>query len=263
MSSLTLNQLQAMIGDQKVVGFFLVLARVTPLFVIAPLFSSKMVPMRVRGVVGVGLAIGLTSVAVHGHRIPTQPFQVAALLVEELLIGLAFAFAVSVVFAAVQLAGTLTDAISGFSFGSLVDPLTGNQGGVLNQLYSLVGLAIFLAIGGDAWMLRGIARTFDLVPVTGAPRMASLAAGAEQACSSLFGAALEVAAPAMLALVITDVAFGMVSRVVPQLNVFAVAFPVKIGVALAVVGASLPFLGNWMSDQLGASVASALHAVGG
>ena len=70
-----------------------------------------------------------------------------------------------------------------------------------------------------------------------------------------------MAAPAILALLITDVAFGVVSKVVPQLNVFAVGFPTKIGIAMLVVAASLPFLGGWMSDQLANSVSTALHTI--
>jgi flagellar biosynthetic protein FliR len=70
-----------------------------------------------------------------------------------------------------------------------------------------------------------------------------------------------VAAPVLVALLITDVAFGIVSRVVPQLNVFAVGFPTKVAVALLVVGASLPFAANWISNQLSVSVGSALGAL--
>jgi flagellar biosynthetic protein FliR len=65
----------------------------------------------------------------------------------------------------------------------------------------------------------------------------------------------------LLALLITDVAFGMVSRAVPQLNVFSVALPLKVGVAMLVVAASLPFLGGWMSDQIYTSVGTALHSL--
>ena len=79
--------------------------------------------------------------------------------------------------------------------------------------------------------------------------------------STVFTAALEVAAPVLVALLITDVAFGVVSRVVPQLNVFAVGFPTKVAVALLVVGASLPFTANWISNQLSVSVAGALGAL--
>jgi flagellar biosynthetic protein FliR len=79
--------------------------------------------------------------------------------------------------------------------------------------------------------------------------------------ASVFVSALEVAAPAILALIISDVAFGMVSRVVPQMSVFSVAFPLKIGIALLVVAASLPFLGGWISDQVATSVGVALHSI--
>jgi flagellar biosynthetic protein FliR len=260
-SQLTLNGLVHQLGGAQVTGFFLVLARVSPLFVLAPLFSSKMVPARVRTVVAVALAIGLTGVAVHGQRIPTDPIAVMGLLVEQLLVGLAFAFAVGAVFAAVEAAGAFIDMIAGFSYGSLIDPINGNQGGVMTAFYGLVGLAMFLAIGGDAWTLRGIARTFDLVPLTRGPRLTNLVSGVESAFGSIFISALEVAGPAMLALLVTDVAFGMVSRVVPQLNVFAVGFPMKVGVALLIVAVSLPFLGGFMSNQIASAVNTALQSM--
>ena len=258
MTQTVAHQLLRQIGPDQITGFFLVLARITPLFILAPLFSSKMLPAQVRGIVGVGLAMGLTPVAIHGLKIPTEPLLVAGLLVQNVLVGLAFAMAVGAVFAAVEAAGALVDVISGFSYGSLIDPVNGNQGGALTSFYGMVGLALFIAIGGDAWTLRGIARTMDLVPLTRAPQIAGLTSGVESAFGSIFVSALEVAAPALLALLVTDVAFGMVSRVVPQLNVFAVGFPMKVGVALLVVGAALPFLGGFMSNQIASAVHTAL-----
>jgi len=253
--------LAALGGGQPVTGFFLVLARISPLFVVAPLFSSKMIPTPVRGTIAAGFAIGLTGIAMHGQHIPGQPLQLAGLLVENILVGLLVSFVVAGVFAAIQMAGGLADIVSGFSFGATVDPIDGNQGGVFAELYGLIGVMLFIAIGGDAWLLRGLARTFTLVPLSKAPQLGSLASAAEASVSSMFVSAVEVAAPAILALLITDVAFGMVSRVVPQLNVFSVAFPLKVGVSLLVVMASLPFLGGWMSDQMYTSVATALHAL--
>jgi flagellar biosynthesis protein FliR len=261
MSQLTLNQLVHQIGPAHVTGFFLVLARVAPLFVLAPLFSSPMIPARIRSVIAIALSIGLTGVAIHGQTIPTDPMTVAAMLAEGFLVGLAFAFAVGALIAGVQAAGAIVDLAAGFSFGATVDPINGNQGGTMQQLYGLVGIAMFIAIGGDAWTLRGLARTFDLVPLTKGPRIGPLLAGTEQAFSSIFVSAIEVAAPALLALLVTDIAFGMVSRVVPQLNVFAVGFPMKVGVSLLVVSASLPFLGGWMSNQIVNYVGDGLHAL--
>jgi flagellar biosynthesis protein FliR len=262
MNQLTLTEMINQLGGgEQVTGFFLVLARVGPLFVFAPLFSSKIIPTRVRGIVAVGLAIGMTGVAVRGQRLPTDPLGVTGVLVQNMLVGLAFAFAIGLVFSAVQAAGAITDSVSGFSFGAQIDPINGNQGGAFTQLYGLVGVALFLAIGGDAWTLRGLSRTFSLVPLARAPRLGGLVTGAEHIFGSLFTSAIEVAAPVMLAMLITDVAFGMVSKVVPQVNLFGIGFPLKIGVALLVVGASVPFLGGWMSDQLAGSVGTALHSL--
>ena len=261
MTQSTLQALLHQIGPGHVIGFFLVLARVSPLFVLAPLFSSPMVPVRVRSTIAVSLAIGLTPIAMHGHPVPTDPIAIAGLLICNLLVGLAFAFAVGVVFSAVEAAGAFVDVISGFSYGALIDPLNGNPGGVLTSFYGLVGLGLFVAVGGDAWTLRGIARTLTLVPLTQAPQIASLTAGVETAFGSLFVSALEVAAPALLALLVTDITFGMVSKVVPQMNLFAVGFPLKVGVALLVVGASLPFIGGFMSNQISSAVATALGSI--
>jgi flagellar biosynthetic protein FliR len=262
MSHLALGDLiKALGGTGEVTAFFLVLTRVTPLFILAPLFSSKMMPIRVRGIIAVALGIGLTPMAMHGHAMPSSPMDVAAAIIVQLLVGLAFAFAIGAVFAAVDAAGHLIDNASGFSFGATVDPINGNAGGTFASLYGLVGTAIFIAIGGDAWTLRGLARTFTLVPLGKAPQLTALVAGAQTAFTSILVSALEVAAPVILALLITDVAFGMVSRVVPQLNVFGIGFPMKVGVALLVVGVSLPFVGGWMTDQLGTSVGSALSSL--
>jgi flagellar biosynthesis protein FliR len=258
----TLSHLIAELGGgQPVTGFFLVLARITPLFVVAPLFSSPMIPTSVRGIIGVAFAIGLTGVAMHGQHIPGDALSVAGLVVVNLLVGLLLAFCVGAVFYAIQTAGGLADNLSGFSFGATIDPINGNQGGTFSELYGLVGVILFIVIGGDAWILNGLARTFTLVPLTKAPQLGSMVAGAETASASIFVSAVEVAAPIILALLITDVAFGLVSKVMPQMNAFSVAFPVKVGVSMLVVAACLPFLGNWMSGQMYTSVATALHAL--
>ena len=152
-------------GEQNVVGFILVLARVSPLFVLAPLFNSRLIPARVRAIVAVALAVGLSPVLVKGHHMATDPTELVWLVGKEMLIGLAFAFIVGALFAAVTVAGSFLDSLIGFSYGSLVDPLTGTQSSILQQAYSLVAILVFIAIGGDGWMVRGLARTYDVVPL--------------------------------------------------------------------------------------------------
>jgi flagellar biosynthetic protein FliR len=263
MSATAVEQLLRAIAPGQVTAYFLVLARIAPLFVIAPMFSSSMVPVRVRGVIAVALAIGLEPLAAAGHHLPTAPLAIGGLVLEQLLIGGALAFAIAATFAAIEAAGTFLDALSGFSFGAQLNPLTGAQDAVLSRLYTLVGTAIFIAVGGDAWVLRGLARTFTLVPLGRGASLANVTGGSLSAFGQIFASAIEVAAPVMLAVLVTDIAFGMVSRVVPQLNVFAVGFPVKIGVAVIMVTASLPFLAGWFSTQLAGGVGLALRELGG
>ncbi len=246
------------LGHNQLAGFVLVLARVGPLFLLAPPFSSRMIPPRARGIIAVAIAIGLAPIALGGQNVPNDLLEIAGLVVKEALVGLGFAFALACLFAAFSTAGSILDTTIGFSFGSLVDPVTNLQAGQMTQLYAMVAVAVFIAIGGEAWVIQGLARTYELVPLLATPSLSAMVAGAVAAFAGILTAALEVAAPVILALLLTDVAFGVVSRVVPQLNVFAVGFPTKIVVGLLVVGVSLPFVGGWLSDQLQLSVESAL-----
>jgi flagellar biosynthesis protein FliR len=256
-----LNALLQHVGEQHLIGFFLVLARIGPLFIVAPLFSSKMLPVRARGVCAVALAVGLSPIALKDATAPTDALSIAGLIGKEALVGFAFAFAVSVLFAAVSVAGSFLDTLIGFSYGGLVDPVNGNQTAVLSTLYSLVGVMVFIAIGGDTWVIQGIAKTYDLVGLTDMPAIGTLVGGAQHTFASIFVSAVEIAAPVLIALIITDAGFGVVSRVMPQLNVFAVGFPAKILVGFLIVAASLPFVAGWIGNQLQQSVMSALQTL--
>jgi flagellar biosynthetic protein FliR len=249
------------LGAQTVAAFLLVLGRLAPLFVLAPMFSSKMVPARVRGIAAVGLAMGMTPVALKGAPLSLEEADLASLLIKEILVGLAFAFAIGAFIAAIGVAGSFLDNSIGFSFGSLVDPLTGSQGTILAQLYGLLGVMIFIAIGGDAWAIQGIARTYELVPLEALPDMRALSAGALDAFVGLSVAAIELAAPILLALLVTDAAFGMVARAVPQVNVFSVGFPAKVLVGLILLAATLPFAATWLADGLAGSISDALRSI--
>jgi flagellar biosynthetic protein FliR len=252
-------------SQQQVLGFFLVLARISPLFLLAPLFSSRMVPGRARGIVAVGITLGIAPLAMNAGdeaaKIPTEVFALGGLVLKEMLVGLGFAFALAALFAALQVAASLMDTLIGFSFGALVDPVSGTNGGVLNQLYALIGVMIFVAINGDAWVIQGLARSYEEIPLTASPDIGTLVEGAQVAYSGIFAAAIEICAPVLIAVVLCDVAFGLVSKVVPQLNIFAVGFPAKVTVGLVLVGATMPFVAGWLGDELQASVAAALRTL--
>jgi flagellar biosynthesis protein FliR len=256
-----LNELIARFSEQQVAAFFLILARVSPLFLLAPLFSSKQIPARARGVLAVALTIGLTPVISRHAKIDLDTLPFALLILKELLVGLAFAYGLSALFAAVQAAGAFLDTLIGFSFGATVDPVNGTQSTVLSNMYALFGAAIFVAIDGDAYVVQGLARTYDAVPLDRSPAIGTLVQGAQVAFSGIFVSAFEIAAPVLVALVITDATLGVVSRVVPQLNIFATGFPAKMIVGLSLIGVSLPFVSGFVGNSLETTVLQALHGL--
>ena len=257
-----MNELLTTFGTSQLVGFALVLARIVPLFLFAPMFSSKMVPMRARGIIAVALALGLSPLALAGQEVPLEPLALAGLIGKELLVGLAFAFVVGMLFHALNVAGTIIDTLIGFSFGASVDPITGNQGTVLAQVYGLMGVMIFIAINGDALLIRGFAETFALVPLLEMPALGALLDGAVGSFTGIFASAIQICAPVLLALVLTDIAFGLVTKVVPQLNVFSMGLPTKVLVGIVILGASMPFVGSFIAEELERSVATALGSLG-
>ena len=235
------ESLLAHFSEQQVAAFFLVLARVSPMFLLAPLFSSKMINGRVKGIVAVALTVGIMPVVKHGE------------------IDLdSFAYALHAMFAALQVAGTLLDTLIGFSFGAIVDPITGTQSAVIQQMYSLFGVAIFIALNGDALVIAGLGRTYEVVPLLDAPAINSMVQGAQVAFSGIFVSAFMIGAPVIIALIIVDAAFGVVTKVVPQMNIFAVGFPAKMIVGLTLIGASLPFVSGFIGNSVQTTVYEAI-----
>jgi len=198
---------------------------------------------------------------VQGAELPTDAWGLAGLMGKEILVGAAYAYTLAALFAALEVAGSFLDTLIGFSFGGLIDPITGNQNAVLARMYSLIGLMIFIAIGGDTWGIQGLARTYEVIGIDQTPAIGTLVAGASHAFASIFLRAIQVAGPIILALILTDAAFGVVSRVVPQLNVFAVGFPAKVTVGLLLIGVTMPFVGAWLAGELQQSVLQALQTL--
>ena len=110
-------------------------------------------------------------------------------------------------------------------------------------------------------MIKGLARTYEAVPLLEAPAIGSMVQGAQVAFSGIFASAFMIGAPVIIALIIVDAAFGVVTKVVPQMNIFAVGFPAKMIVGLTLIGASLPFVSGFIADQLQLSVAQALSTL--
>jgi flagellar biosynthetic protein FliR len=215
--SLTIGQLEGWVAQ----GFF-PFARIGACLMVAPVFGARFVPPRTRII----LAVAIT--ALVAPMIPTPaiaPFSPQGFVVvfQQLLIGVALGFALQIVFDALGLAGQLLANSMGLSFAFNVDPLRGSSTPALGQLYIILATLTFLALGGHVALIELLVAGLYALPVG----MTGL--------SQLFSGAIAVALPGITALLIVNLAFGVVSRAAPTLNLFAVGFPVSLVVGLLVV----------------------------
>jgi len=246
------------LAGTQLLAFILVLGRVAPLFLLAPVFSASLLAARSKFVAAAAISLALAPIATRHHSIPTDPLAFALAFAHEACIGLAFAFALGVLAAAVQAGASLVDTLSGFSLGASLDPITGTQNAVLGQVYSIFAVMIFVISGGVQLMIMGVARSYSLVPLGSTPSPGQFAALALHGLESVPVIGLEIVAPVVLALVVTDVALGLLARSVPQMNAFMLGLPAKVILAFAVVAASLPFLATHLQDDLVQALNAAL-----
>lgn len=200
----------------------------------APIFGTRTVPARVRVLFALGLAWLLMPVI---PAVPaTDPLSPEGLLIaiQQVLLGVAMGFAFQLVFAAVTMAGQNAAASMGLGFAAAVDPQNGVQVPVVGQFYSIVATLMFLAVNGHLVMLSIIADSFRVLPV-GGDWPQQLPSRLVAWGSHLFAAALLLSMPVMAALLLVNLAFGVIVRAAPQLNIFAVGFPLTLLAGLIVI----------------------------
>ena len=238
--------------------------RVGAMLMAAPIFGVQIVPARIR----VLLALAITAVLVPVLPAPAhhEAFTAAwfLTLAQQLAIGLALGFALRLVFEAVVLGGELIALSMGLSFAQLADPLRGAQTTALSQFYLILATLLFLSLDGHLALIELTSRSFALMPVgpTGVtPAAAQALAGFG---GWVFLGGVQIALPAMTALLLVNLSFGVMARAAPSLNALAVGFPVALLFGFASVLTSLPALrGAFESLMATALEAAAQLARGG
>ncbi|HVP07727.1 MAG TPA: flagellar biosynthetic protein FliR [Candidatus Acidoferrum sp.] len=221
--------------------FLLVMLRATGLFLMSPILSNKAVPT----VAKVGMIIILSIILVatlQGTAMPAV-MSLAALVVvaaKELLVGLSIGFVFSLLLMGVQAAGGVVSYQIGFSMAEVVDPSTGVHVATLGQFWMLLATLIFLALNGHHLVISAFSDSYQVIPVGTVALTGSVAELAIQYSAYVFVIALKIAAPVIVTLLLTDVALGALSRLMPTMNVFIVGFGLKVGLGIAVMAISLP-----------------------
>lgn len=233
--------------------------RIGALLLAAPLFGAKTVPVRVR----IGLALLLAWIV--APLLPPPPaldlLSLEALLVaaQQILVGLAMGFVLQLVFSALVMAGQNIAMSMGLGFASIVDAINGVQVTVVSQYFLILSTLLFLTLNGHLALIELLVESFRTLPVgiIGLSRegLWSLVGWG----SEMFAGSLLIALPAVMALLMVNLAFGVVTRAAPQLNIFAVGFPVMMLGGFTVLFVTLPGL----TDHLEALLVSALQLAQG
>ncbi len=220
----------------------LAVVRATAFIVIAPPFSYNAIPLRIKGMLALGLGLAMSSRVSPGYEVSeTGPFVTS--LVLEVVTGAVLGFLVYLVFAAIQSAGSLIDLFGGFSVAQAFDPQSMVNGAQFTRLFQMTVLALLFASDGYQLIIGGLARSFDAIPLGGGLDLSQPAQAMTGAVTQLFVAAAQIAGPLLVILFLADAGLGLLTRVAPALNAFALGFPLKIMLTLALGGLIVTSLG--------------------
>jgi len=225
--------------SEQLLRFLFVLMRVTTLLMALPLFGGPGVPLHLRVGLGGLIALLLTPAVAPAPADPGLA-EILMTVAQEVFVGLSMGFVVSLTFYALQVAGQLMDVPIGFGMVNVLDPHFGGQVPILGQFYNALATLIFFTVNGPHALLRALAASYERIPLGGGAWRGELVPVVVEAAAGMFALGVRLAVPVLAAAFLTDVALGIVSRAVPQINVFITGYPVKIAVGILTVAVALP-----------------------
>ncbi len=217
-------------------AYLLILTRVTAFFVTAPLFSYRAIPTTQRIIFGALLAWML----VYTIEVPVLEIDgtFILLVMKEAVTGLAIGIIAFIIMSAIQIAGGFIDFQMGFAIANVIDPQTGAQSPLLGQFFNSLAILLLLALNGHHMILDGIFYSYQFIPmdqlwpVLGEERLIEFVV---RTFATSFAIAFQMAIPIVATLFLVDLALGITARAVPQMNIFVIGFPIKIGVSFMVL----------------------------
>ncbi len=212
--------------------YFLAFTRIMAVIVHVPIFGGQNIPNQVR----IGLGLMLSAILIPWQPLPATAAPIADLafavaIGRELLIGTLAGFAATATFAAVQIAGELMGVAIGFGSARVLNPALGESGSALDQLFVMIALLLFVVLNGHHFFLIALQKTFQAIPV-GSTQFVFNAETMLRQFADLIVAGAQMALPVVGTLLLTDITLGLLARVAPQIQVFFLGLPLKIGIGL-------------------------------
>lgn len=244
------------------VGTFLwPLVRIGAMVMAAPIFGANMVPVRIRAIIALLITLAVVPLLPEMPRVDALSPDGVLIVVQQILIGISMGFIMQMVFAAFVLAGQVVAMSMGLGFASMNDPTTGISVPTVGQFFTIMVTLAFLALNGHLILIEVIAASFHTLPIsTEGIGLNSLWAVASWA-SQMFAGAVMIALPAITAMLIVNLGFAVMTRAAPQLNIFAVGFPVTITVGFVLLFLTLPVMLSHLTE-LTESALNLIRAIG-
>ena len=221
--------------------FGLLFVRCLGFYLAGPLFAERSIPAQVRILLAAGTSVALLPLAGAGIPPATDLPHFVLAVAGETFMGLLLGFGAALPFVGIRMAAELIGIQIGFGIVNILDPREGGQVSILDRFYELAAVTVFLVLNGHHLLLRAMGTSLRVVPLGGVSPSPGLAGHLTGMAGSMFVTALAVGAPLIAVLFLTDAAMGFVARTVPQMNIFIVGFPVKIGIGLFGIAVTLPF----------------------
>jgi len=209
--------------------------RIGAFLMVMPLVGGSFVPVRVRLILAVALTITIAPLV---PATATQEVLSAAglvMMIQEIGIGVAMGFLVQLVFDAIALGGQVIGMSMGLGFAVFLDRARGVSIPVLGQLFMMLGMLVFLSLDGHLALIQLLAQSFKSMPISSSGLTVPILSELLSWTSQLFVFAMKIALPAITALLVVNLSFGIMSRAAPTLNLFAVGFPVTMLLGFAVI----------------------------
>lgn len=228
--------------EPLIAALFFPFVRIGACLMVAPVFGAHFVPRRLRIVLAAAVTLLVAPLLPQAQTPVLLSSAGVGLVAQQVLIGVAIGFVLQLIFDALALAGQLLSNGMGLGVAFNIDPLRGVSTPALGQLYTILGTLTFLALNGHLALLQLLVDSFRGLPLDGPGLQPAALLQVTNWGSVMFAGALQIALPGVTALLVVNLAFGVVSRAAPALNLFAVGLPITLVVGLAVVLYGLPMM---------------------
>jgi flagellar biosynthetic protein FliR len=232
--------------------FFLILTRVSVILFLFPFFSSRVIPVLTKA----GLALVITVILypvidTAPGAFPATVWGMARMVLSELIVGMILGLLVQMFFEGVRIMGQVVGFQTGFAITNILDPQSGMQVSILSNMAYLLAMVLFLLLNGHHILLGAMKESFQILEVGSLNLNMQIFQRVVASSADMFVIAVKIGAPAIAALLFTKVAFGLITKLMPQMNIMIVAFPVQIVVGLLFFGVCLSVLLGSMEKYLG------------